>query len=53
MFVVDGDKLHHRKVQLGESNYDFVEVISGISPGDSIVTSDLNSYKNKSTIKLK
>lgn len=53
MFVVSGNKLHHRKVRLGESNYDFVEVISGIAPGDSVVTSDLNSFKNKSTIKLK
>lgn len=53
MFVSSGGKLHRRKVQLGDSNYDFVEVVSGIVPGDSVVTSDLNEYKSRATIKLK
>ena len=53
MFVVSGNELQHRKVQLGDSNYDFIEAISGIEPGDSVVISDLNEFKNRSTIKLK
>lgn len=53
MFVVSGHELQHRKVQLGDSNYDFIEAVSGIEPGDSVVISDLNDFKKHSTINLK
>ena len=34
LFVMDGSTLVKRKVQLGESNYEYVEVISGLQPND-------------------
>ncbi|MDE5942289.1 MAG: efflux RND transporter periplasmic adaptor subunit [Muribaculaceae bacterium] len=53
MFVTENGKLNRRKVQLGDSNYDFVEVVSGIVPGDSVVTSDMTEFKSRSSVKLK
>lgn len=53
LFVVNGDQLLKRKVQLGDSNYEYVEVISGLQPGDEVVVSDMNSYKEKNKLKIK
>ena len=53
MFVFDGDNsLVRRKVQLGESNYDFVEVLSGLQPGDRVVTNDMKDFRNNKTLKV-
>ena len=53
LFVVNGDQLFKRKVQLGDSNYEYVEVISGLQPGDQVVVSDMASYKDKNKLKIK
>ena len=47
------DEIVKRKVQLGDSNFEYVEVISGLKPGDKVVVSDMSSYKNKNKLKLK
>ena len=52
LFVVNGDQLLKRKVQLGDSNYEYVEVISGLQPGDQVVVSDMASYKDKNKLKI-
>ncbi len=54
LFVRDGEgQLVKRKVQLGDSNFEYVEVISGLQPGDQVVVSDMSQYKNKNKLKLK
>ena len=54
LFVLDGeDQLVKRKVQLGDSNFEFVEVVSGLQPGDRVVVSDMSQFKNKNKLKLK
>ena len=54
LFVQDSkDEVVKRKVQLGDSNFEYVEVISGLKPGDKVVVSDISSYKNKNKLKLK
>ena len=54
LFVQDSkDEIVKRKVQLGHSNFEYVEVISGLKPGDKVVVSDMSSYKNKNKLKLK
>ena len=47
------DELAKRKVQLGDSNFEYVEVVSGLQPGDQVVVSDMSNYKNKNSLKLK
>ncbi|HHV84518.1 MAG TPA: HlyD family efflux transporter periplasmic adaptor subunit [Petrimonas sp.] len=53
LFMMTGNSLERRKVQLGESNYEFVEVMSGLKPGDRVVVSDMSQYRNKSKLKMK
>ena len=54
LFVQDSkDEIVKRKVQLGDSNFEYVEVVSGLKPGDKVVVSDMGSYKNKNKLKLK
>ena len=53
LFVRDGEgQLVKRKVQLGDSNFEYVEVVSGLKPGDQVVVSDMSQYKNKNKLKL-
>ncbi len=49
LFVRTSDhELQKRKVRLGDSNFEFVEVVSGLQPGDRVVVSDMSQYRNKS-----
>ena len=48
LFVRNSDKeIVKRKVQLGDSNFEYVEVVSGLQPGDVVVVSDMNKNKLK------
>ena len=42
-----------RQVKLGECNYDFIEVISGLEEGEQVVVSDMMKYKGKEKLKVK
>ena len=54
LFVLDGeDKLKQRKVRLGESNFEYVEVVEGLQLGDRVVISNMGEFKNKKSIKVK
>lgn len=54
LFVLDGEnKLVKKNVRLGEAGKDAVEVISGLSEGDRIVTNNMESYKKTNKIKIK
>lgn len=54
LFVIDGDdELVKRKVKLGDSNFEYVEVREGLQPGDRVVTSDMSDFRNRNTLKLK
>lgn len=54
LWVMNGEgEILKRKVQLGDSNFEFVEVVGGLKPGDSVVISDMTSYKNKTKLKVK
>ena len=50
LFVQDSDnEIIKRKVQLGDSNFEYVEVVSGLQPGDKVVVSDMSNYKTKAS----
>lgn len=53
LFVLRDDEIVKRKVQLGDSNFEYVEVLSGLKPGDQVVVSDMTSYKTNSKLKVK
>ena len=52
LFVVNGNQLLKRKVQLGDSNFEYVEVVSGLQEGDRVIVSDMNAYKDKNKLKI-
>ncbi|MBO5380818.1 MAG: HlyD family efflux transporter periplasmic adaptor subunit [Bacteroides sp.] len=54
LFVLNGEgELVKRKVKLGDSNFEYVEVISGLQPGDQVVVSDMSEFRNKKKLKVK
>ncbi|MDE6146037.1 MAG: HlyD family efflux transporter periplasmic adaptor subunit, partial [Muribaculaceae bacterium] len=52
VLTADGNEVEKRLVNLGKANYDYVEVIKGIEPGEQIVLSDMSRFKNKRSVKL-
>lgn len=54
LFVLDGDdQVVKRKVRLGDSNYEYVEVIDGLRQGDRVVISDMSDFKTSQKVKLR
>lgn len=53
VFIVRDNELIRQEVLLGESNFDYVEVKSGLSNNDEIVVSDMSEYENKKVLKIK
>ena len=54
LFVMEGeDELVKRKVRLGDSNFECVEVVDGLKPGDRVVTSDMKEFKERDNLKIK
>ncbi len=47
------DRLEQRHVTLGESNPDYVEVLSGLVEGESVVISDMKDYQTYKSLKIK
>ena len=50
IFVLDKNKAIRRRVNIGMSNFDFVEIKDNVQPGDVIITSDMSEYKNSKEI---
>ena len=53
MFVLTSDdEMEKRLLKLGDSNYEYVEVVSGLKPGDRVVISDMSNYENTNRLKI-
>lgn len=54
LFIFKDDRtLVPREVQLGECNYDYIDVLSGLSEGEELVVSDMTKYKGKEKLKVR
>lgn len=53
LFVKEGNRLVRHNVELGEANYDYVEVISGLKKGEQVVVSDMEQYDGKNELRIK
>ena len=54
LFVLNGDdKLVQRKVRLGDSNFEYVEVVEGLQEDDQVVISNMSEFKSKKSIQVK
>ena len=52
IFVLNGDKATRRKVQIGLSNFDYVEILDNVKPGEVIIVSDMSAFKNAREITI-
>ena len=52
IFVLSDGKAERRTVHTGLSNFDYMELLDGVKPGDQVITSDLSDYKNSRTITI-
>jgi len=52
VFVVKNGIAERRAVKTGLSNFDYVEILSGLKAGDEVITSDMGNYKNTKTITI-
>jgi HlyD family secretion protein len=50
VFVLNKGVAERRTIKTGLSNFDYIEVLSGLKAGDEIITSDMSAYKNTKTI---
>ncbi|MCC2547317.1 HlyD family efflux transporter periplasmic adaptor subunit [Hymenobacter sp. BT175] len=53
VFVVRDGKAEQRTVQFGDSNFDHVQVLSGLQPGDEIILSDTKEYTDTPRLIIK
>ena len=53
VFVVQDNELVRRNAKIGVSNVDFVELESGVQPGEEVVISDMKEYQHMERIKVK
>ena len=50
LFVLINGKAERRTVQIGLTNFDYVEIKDKLKPGEVIITSDMSAYKNAKVI---
>ncbi|WP_199140570.1 efflux RND transporter periplasmic adaptor subunit [Pedobacter sp. ASV12] len=53
IFVLTSEgKAERRTVKTGLSNFDYIEIVNGLKPGDVIITSDMSSYKHSKVLTI-
>ncbi len=53
VFVVEGDEAVRREVRIGRQSPEYFEVLSGLSPGERVVTSSYENYEEIDKLVLK
>ncbi|HOP06698.1 MAG TPA: efflux RND transporter periplasmic adaptor subunit [candidate division Zixibacteria bacterium] len=52
LFVIEGDRAVRHSVDIGVSNYDWVELIGDIKPGQEVIVSDMSEYEQNESIRI-
>lgn len=52
LWIVNNGLATKRPVKLGNSSFDFVEVIQGINPGEKVIISSMVKYSNSTRVKI-
>lgn len=52
VFVLSGNKAIRKSIHTGLSNFDYVELLDGVNPGDSVIISDMSDYKNMQSVSI-
>jgi len=52
VYVLKNGVAHRREVEVGLSNFDYVEIKSGLKKGENVVLSDMSQYENMEEISI-
>ncbi len=53
VYVLDKGMAHRREVEVGLSNFEFVEIKSGLQAGEKVILTDMNQYEHLEEITIK
>ena len=53
VFVVRGDEVVRRPVEIGLSNFEYYEITEGLAEGDEVVISDMSEFRRAREVKLR
>lgn len=53
IFIVRNGKAERHTVHIGLANFDYVQILDGVQPGDVVITSDMSEYKNSTELTIK
>ena len=53
MYVVRGNKAYRTKILFGEANFDYVEVLEGLQPGEKVIVTDIAEKYTKEEIRVR
>lgn len=52
MYVIIGNKAYRRKILLGDSNFDYVEVLEGVKSGEKVILTDIADKYTREEIRV-
>jgi HlyD family secretion protein len=52
MFVINGNKAYRKKLLLGDANFDYVEVVEGLAPGDKVILTDIGTKFTRDEVRV-
>ncbi|GAB3165174.1 efflux RND transporter periplasmic adaptor subunit [Telluribacter humicola] len=52
IFVMNGGKAQRREVEVGLSNFDYVEIKSGVQAGEKVILTDLSQFEHLSELDI-
>lgn len=53
VFVLNGEQAERREVEIGLTNFDYVEITRNIQAGETVIISDLSDYERLPNLKVK
>lgn len=53
IFILKGDKAIKREVEIGLSNFDFVEITRNLNAGEQVIISDMSDYDHLPEVQIK
>lgn len=53
LFVIENGKACRRNITTGLTNYDYIEIVTGIKPGEEVIVSNMKEYERRKSITIK
>lgn len=53
IFVIEGDTAYRRTVIVGDTNFDWAEIESGLEPGEKVIITSMEDHLHQTEVKIK